>query len=92
MSRENYKSIIDAFLEIPILTENHKLSKSFEDSSDEELSEYITVIVIPHTIAFFSQMMYSKKNYIDVVQNIINELKNSKEHFAYYQKIITQLP
>ena len=92
MSRDIYNSIINSFLEIPILTEKHNLPKTFEESTDEELSDYITTIVIPHTIAFFSQMVYSNKDYRDVIQKIINNLAKSKNHFLYFQSILKQLP
>ena len=92
MSRDIYNSIINSFLEIPILTEKHNLPKLFEECSDEELSDYIITMVIPHTISFFSQMVYSNKDYRDIVQNIINNLAKSKKHFIYYQNILTQLP
>ena len=39
---------------IPILTEKHMLPKSFDECRDEELSDHINMIVIPHTISFFS--------------------------------------
>ena len=70
----------------------HQLPKPFEECSDEELSDYITTMVIPHTIAFFSQMVYCNKDYRDVVQNIINNLAKSKSHFLYFQNILKQLP
>ena len=92
MNREIYNSIIISFLEIPILTQEHQLPKPFEECSDEELSDYITTMVIPHTIAFFSQMVYCNKDYRDVVQNIINNLAKSKSHFLYFQNILKQLP
>lgn len=89
---ETYKLIIDAFLEIPILTEKHNLPKNFNDCTEEELSDYINMIVIPHTISFFSAMVHANKDYRDVVQKIINEMVKSPKHFTYFQSILRELP
>ena len=90
--RENYKLIINAFLEIPILTEKHNLQKPFDECSDEELSDHINMIVIPHTISFFSAMVHANKDYRDVIQNIINQMVKSPKHFSYFQSILKELP
>ena len=89
---ETYKLIIDAFLEIPILTEKQQLPKTFNECTEEELSDYINMVVIPHTISFFSAMVHANKDYRDVVQKIINEMFKSPKHFTYYQSILRELP
>ena len=84
-----YLNIIKAYCEIPLV---EKISFDyFEKKNEEQLSKMIMDTVVPGVIRFYGHSMYENRNYLDVINNIIQNLKLSKTHFNEFKRILNEI-
>ena len=86
--KEIYLQIIESYCKIPFV--KNKLSE-FVTFSEDKLSILILNTVIPGTIRFYGHSMSENRNYLDVIKEIIDNLKKSEIHFNEFKNILNNI-
>ena len=86
--KEIYLKIINAFLAIPLVNSS---IDNVDELDEEILDRLITNQVIPQTVHFYGYSMENNRNYLDVIQSIIDEIKKSPTHLKQLHETIESL-
>lgn len=86
--KEIYINIIKTFLDIPLV--NNSID-NLEELDEKLLDNIISHQVIPQTINFYGYIMENNKNYLDILEKIINEIKKSPKHINELHTLIESL-
>ena len=86
--KDIYLKIIEAFLAIPLVNSS---VENVDELEEDLLDQMITEQVIPQTVHFYGYSMQNNRNYLDVIQSIIDEIKKSPKHLKTLHETIDSL-
>ena len=86
--KDIYIKIINAFLASPLVNSS---VDNVDELEEDLLGQMITEQVIPQTVHFYGYSMENNRNYLDVIQSIIDEIKKSPTHLKQLHETIESL-
>ena len=87
--KDIYLEIIKSYCKIPLVPKTEE--DIFKKQKEETLSKMIMNTVIPGVIHFYGHSLSENKNYLILIQEIINNLKKSEYHFKEFQKLLDNI-
>ena len=82
-----YIEILNSYCQIPLV----KNEINFSKYDEKDLDNMIYNKVIPGTIKFYGDCIVNKKNYLDIINLLINNIKKSEKHFNHFKELIQKL-